>query len=76
MSWSENNPYNIGCDYCVMSQIDYLRDRSTVGCNPKDVVNIKINNEDKPSIIGAQPIEKYYSYKDLRKQCKCIKYDK
>jgi len=76
MSWSENNPCNIGCDYCVMSQIDYLKDRSTVGCHPKDVENIKIDNCHKDSVVDTSPIEKYYSYKDLRRQCECIKYDK
>lgn len=27
LSWSENFPCEIGCDYCVMNQIDYLQDR-------------------------------------------------
>lgn len=75
LSWSENNPCNIGCDYCVMSQIDYLKDRNTVGCHPKDIANIRIDNTPKPE-IEISPIEEYISYKDLRKQCECIKYDK
>lgn len=76
MSWSENNPCNIGCDYCVMSQIDYLRDRSSVGCHPQEVENIKIDNTYKESVVDTLPIEEYYSYRDLRRQCECIKYDK
>lgn len=77
LSWSENKPCNIGCDYCVMSQIDYLKDRSSVGCHPKDVQNIRIDNTPKEA-INIEKIDKsteYYSYKDLRRGCECIKYD-
>lgn len=75
LSWSENKPCNIGCDYCVMSQIDYLKDRSSVGCHPKDIQNIKIDRTPKPA-IEIEHKEKFISYKDCRKQQECIKYDK
>lgn len=75
LSWSENKPCNIGCDYCVMSQIDYLKDRSSVGCHPKELQNIKIDVTPKPE-IEIQQIEKFISYKDCRKQQECIKYAK
>lgn len=60
-----------------MSQIDYLKDRSSVGCHPKDVQNIRIDNTPKEA-INIEKIDKsteYYSYKDLRRGCECIKYD-
>ena len=75
LSWSENNPCNIGCDYCVMSQIDYLKDRSSVGCHPKDIEKIRIDNTPKDA-INIVSTNKYISYKDLRKQCECIQYVK
>lgn len=75
LSWSENNPCNIGCDYCVMSQIDYLKDRSSVGCHPKDIEKIRIDNTPKDA-INIVSTNQYISYKDLRKQCECIQYVK
>lgn len=76
LSWSENKPCNIGCSYCVMSQIDYLKDRSSVGCHPAEVGRcIRIDNTPKEAIEVAHN-GKYISYKDLRKQCECITYDK
>ena len=78
LSWSENKPCNIGCDYCVMSQIDYLKDRSSVGCHPRDVQNIRIDNTPREAlkIEKMDKAKEYFSYKDLRKQCECIQYDK
>lgn len=75
LSWSDNKPCNIGCDYCVMSQIDYLKDRSSVGCHPKDIQNIKIDKTPKPAIEIEHKGE-FISYKDCRKQQECIKYAK
>lgn len=78
LSWSDNKPCNIGCDYCVMSQIDYLKDRTSVGCHPMDIQKIRIDTTPK-SVIEIERCDmstKYYSYKDLRKQCECLKYDK
>lgn len=74
-SWSDNKPCNIGCDYCVMSQIDYLKDRSSVGCHPKDVQYLKIDTTPKPA-IEIEHIGEFISYKDCRKQQECIKYVK
>lgn len=74
-SWSENKPCNIGCDYCVMSQIDYLKDRSSVGCHPKDIESLKIDRTPKPS-IKIEHNGEFISYKDCRKQQECIKYTK
>lgn len=73
LSWSENKPCNIGCDYCVMSQIDYLKDRSSVGCHPKEVQNIRIDTTPKPEIV-INPNKEFISYMDIRKQQECIKY--
>lgn len=75
LSWSENKPCNIGCDYCVMSQIDYLKDRSSVGCHPKEIKNIRIDTTPKPEIV-INPNKEFISYMDIRKQQECIKYAK
>lgn len=75
LSWSENKPCNIGCDYCVMSQIDYLKDRSSVGCHPKEIKKIRIDTTPKPE-IEINHKEEFISYKDCRKQQECIKYVK
>ena len=75
LSWSLNKPCNIGCDYCVMSQIDYLKDRSSVGCHPRDIQNIVIDTTPREE-IKIQSKEEFISYKDCRRQTECIKYDK
>ena len=58
-----------------MSQIDYLKDGSSVGCHPKDIEKIRIDNTPKDA-INIVSTNKYISYKDLRKQCECIQYVK
>ena len=73
LSWSENKPCPIHCDYCVMSMIDYLADRSSIGCHPKDIINIRIDNTPKEAVLVKKKGE-YISYKDCRKQQECIKY--
>ncbi len=72
LSWSENKPCNIGCNYCVMSQIDYLKDRSSVGSHPKELQNIRIDTTPKPA-IKVNTLNKYISYKDIRKQVPCLR---
>lgn len=76
LSWSGNFPCPIGCKYCVMSMIDYLHDGSSVGCHPKDVANIRIDNLPRNEYVDIESLEKYISYKDCRVQQKCLKYGK
>jgi len=75
LSWSNNDPCPIKCNYCVMSMIDYLSDRKPVGCHPKDLLNLTIDNTPSETIVDdIIPKELYISYKDCRVQQDCIKY--
>lgn len=74
LSWSNNVYCDIQCSYCVMSLIDYLADGTPVGCHPKNLVDIRIDNTEKDA-IDIDKKELYISYKDCRVIQECMKYD-
>ena len=49
-----------------MSMIDYLADRSSVGCHLEEIQNIRIDNTPKEAVLVKKK-EKYISYKDCRR---------
>ena len=74
LSWSNNEDCPIKCDYCVMSLIDYLADKTPVGCHPKDLKNITIQDAFNGDTVDIKPNGEYISYNDYRVQQDCIKY--
>ena len=65
----------IKCNYCVMSLIDYLADKTPVGCHPKELQNITICNTFNGQAVDIKVKDRYISYNDYRVPQDCIKYD-
>lgn len=75
LSWSNNADCPIKCNYCVMSLIDYLADKTPVGCHPKDLQNLAIRETFDGEAVDIIAKDKYISYNDYRVPQDCMKYE-
>jgi hypothetical protein len=71
--WSRNTHSCYGCDYCVIKQIPYLKDKNVeIGCDPKDLVKYLRETDSSE----AKPMNKLswniIGYNDVRTAQPCL----
>ena len=81
MSWSNNIPCSLACDYCIIKSISYLMKNRKVGCSPKELIDLCDNHVFRrlPSDASisveydSETIQNMISYNNIRtvQECEC-----
>lgn len=81
MSWSNNIPCALACNYCIIQSIDYLMKNRRIGCSPKELAGLCEYHEhveliEKASVsveYSPETIKDMISYNNIRtvQECTC-----
>ena len=81
MSWSNNIPCSLACNYCIIQSIDYLMKNRKIGCSPKELLELCEHHEYRKPEENAsvsveyspETIKNMITYNNIRtvQECAC-----